>query len=237
MFKFSWISGLALVVLLGVPRFWIVLKANEYGDYRYTAAIFIVMVFLPFVLLKKEGRKQIGWVKAKEPRYVLRGFLIGILLSSVGYLVGHLIFQDSISNWFVYISKSYSVPEVLDVTSRFKYFILFAFMSMLFSPFGEELMYRGMIHQSFVDRFGQNTASQIDSLAFGLTHLAHFGIVFTATGWDFLIIPSLMWVALMFFCSRIFFLMKIKSGSLFGAISTHAGFNFGMTFWIFYFIL
>ncbi len=232
------IVGLSLILLLGVPRFWVVLRANETGDYKFTSIIFLIMIFLPFILLKKDGLREIGWKKVEDPRWVLRGFIAGIVLSSVGFLIGYLLYDYTISNWYVYISNSYSMlPETMDVTTRFKWFVLFAFVSMLFSPFGEELMYRGMIHKSFVSRFGENRASKIDSLAFALTHLAHFGIVFHQGSWQFLILPSILWVGLMFFVCRIFFLVKIKAGSLFAPIASHAGFNLGMTFWIFYFIL
>lgn len=238
MIRFTSLVGLILILALGVPRFWIVLKANESGDYRFTSMIFIIMIFLPFILLKKNGRREIGWKKADNPRWVLRGFLIGIILSSVGFLVGYLLYRYSISNWYVYISNSYQMlPETMDATTRFKWFMIFAFVSMLFSPLGEELMYRGMIHKSFVGRFGENSASKIDSAAFALTHLAHFGIVFHEGQWHFLVIPAILWVAMMFFVCRIFFLIRIKAGSLFGPIACHAGFNLGMTYWIFYWVL
>jgi len=43
---------------------------------------------------------------------------------------------------------------------------------MLFSPIGEEFLYRGIVHGSFVSRFGEWRASVFDSLAFALTHVA-----------------------------------------------------------------
>ena len=236
--KLTPLVGLSLILLFAIPRFYVVLEANQTGDYRFTSVIFMILIFLPFVLLRKEGLKQIGWSKVKDARWVLRGFIVGIILSSIGFLVGWLLYEYSVSNWYVYISRSFNtVPEAMDVTTRFKFFILFAVVSMLFSPLGEELMYRGLIHQSFAPKFGENVASKIDSSAFALTHLAHFGFVYDQGEWQFLFVPALLWVALMYFLCRLFFLMKIKSGSLFGPISCHAGFNLGMTFWIFYFVL
>ena len=108
---------------------------------------------------------------------------------------------------------------------------------MTFSPIGEELLYRGLIHQCFVPRYGRNKASIIDSLAFGITHLAHFGLIFSLGEWQFLPIPALLWVLLTFVSSRLFYYCKQKSGSIYGAILCHAGFNLAMTYFIFYHIL
>ena len=110
-------------------------------------------------------------------------------------------------------------------------------MSMLFSPIGEELFYRGMIHGSFSRKYGDNKASHIDSLAFALTHLAHFGIVYVDGQWDFLLLPSLLWLIFMFFTSRLFHYCKKRTGSILGAIVSHAAFNGCMMYFIFYHIL
>ena len=117
------------------------------------------------------------------------------------------------------------------------YFAIFAIIGMTFSPIGEELLYRGLIHQSFVPKFGNNKASILDSLAFAVVHLAHFGIIYTNGNWKFLIIPAILWITLMFLTSRLFYYCKIKTDSIYGAIIGHAGFNLAMTYFIFYHIL
>ena len=108
---------------------------------------------------------------------------------------------------------------------------------MTFSPIGEELFYRGVVHQAFVRRFGENGASRIDSLAFALTHLAHFGLVYVSGVWEIYPLPALMWVGAMFIISRLFFMCKLGSGSIWGAVVAHAGFNLGMSYFIWYWIL
>jgi hypothetical protein len=108
---------------------------------------------------------------------------------------------------------------------------------MTFSPIGEELFYRGVVHASFALEKSENTASIWDSIAFSLTHLAHFGIVFIDGKWKFIFIPALLWVTGMFFASRLFYLCKQKTKSLLGAVVCHAGFNVTMIYFIFYHIL
>ena len=236
--RFSPFWGLFFILFIGIPRFMIVLGANATGQYNYTSLIFVFMWLLPFILLNKEGRKKIGIVKTKKPWYLVYSLLVGTLICIPVFLLGNGLYGMSESNWFVYISRSYAgaLPSEFG-NERFIYFAIFAGISMIFSPIGEELMYRGFIHQCFEEKYGPNRASQIDSLAFALTHLAHFGILFTATGWVFKPIPALLWVICTYFVSRFFFFCKQKTASLGGAILCHAGFNLAMNYFIFYHIL
>jgi membrane protease YdiL (CAAX protease family) len=88
------------------------------------------------------------------------------------------------------------------------------FVVMAFSPVGEELLYQGLIHQSFVPGSGDNKASIIDGLAFSLVHLAHFGIVYSNVVFEILIVPALLWIILMFLTSRLFFMARLKPDQL-----------------------
>ena len=117
------------------------------------------------------------------------------------------------------------------------YFLIYAVVGMTFSPIGEELLYRGIIHGSFATQLGERKASWVDSLAFAVTHLAHFGIVFISGAWTFFLLPGLLWVIFMGAVSLLFLACKEKTGSILGAILCHAGYNFAMVYFIFYYIL
>ncbi len=235
--RFNWILGLVLIILLGAPRFFIVLKANITGNFNSVPIVFLIMWVLPFILLSKTGKKYIGLSKVISKQWIIYSFLLGIAVCLFVYFTGIFLFEKTTSNWFVYISKSVTASSSIDNSERFIYFLISAFMSMIFSPIGEELFYRGLVHSCFQTNIGDNKASCADSLAFALTHLAHFGIVFINKQWHFLIIPSLLWVLLMFLTSRIFYLCKKKTGSITGAIVSHAAFNLTMMYLIFYCIL
>jgi membrane protease YdiL (CAAX protease family) len=237
--SFNWRFGLALILLFGIPRFLIVLEANRTGNYNFTSIIFVIMALSPFLLLHKEGRRAIGLLKPKNAVWLLKSFALGIFICTLIFMLGKFLYGASINNWFVYVSKSYqSIPvEELKGSNRSLYFVMFAIIGMTFSPVGEELLYRGLIHQSFVPAFGNNKASIIDSLAFSLVHLAHFGIVYSDGVFEILIVPSILWIILMFLTSRLFFYCKTKTGSIYGAIAGHAGFNLAMTYFIFYHLL
>jgi membrane protease YdiL (CAAX protease family) len=109
-----------------------------------------------------------------------------------------------------------------------------AIVGMTFSPIGEELFFRGIVHSSFAKSFGDKKASIIDSSAFAIIHISHFGLVFINNQWDLLIIPTVIWVLSMFFISISFYKCREKSGSLFGAMICHSAFNLGMIYCIFY---
>jgi len=237
-FKFNWVFGLALVLLLGIPRFIIVLHSNITGNYSRIGLIFLCMWFSPIIFLTKTGRSHIGIKKPVNYYWLLYSFIIGVILCSIIFSIGILLYKQTYNNWFVYIAKSYSASGiVLNGSERQIYFLIYSITGMTFSPIGEELFYRGIVHGSFAGRFGEQKASIFDSLAFAITHLSHFGIVYVLGGWQFLLIPSLLWVIFMFLSGRIFFLCKENTGSILGAIISHAAFNVTMMYFIFFQIL
>lgn len=236
--KFNSLFGATLIIVFSVPRFLMVLEANRTGNYNFTSIIFVVMALAPFLLLTKAGRQRIGLKKVTYPGRLFQSFVLGMLLCTIVYLAGKYLYQDTIENWFFYISRSFKTISLEELhKSRSLYFVLFALVGMTFSPLGEEFLYRGLIHESFVPKLGNNGSSLIDSAAFALVHLAHFGIVFLQGHWDILYIPALLWMLFMFVASRLFFYCKTRSNSIFGAVFCHAGFNFAMTYFIFYHIL
>jgi membrane protease YdiL (CAAX protease family) len=238
LFEFKGLFALFLILLLGIPRFIIVLAANATGNYNLVPVVFLLMILLPFIFLSTEGRKSIGLVRPKSYRWLVYSFMSGIALITLVFFAGWLLYADTISNWFVYISKSYAVSKTgLQGNDRHIYFVIYAVIGMSFSPVGEELFYRGLVHGALAGSYQEKTASTLDSLAFALTHLAHFGIVYIAGGWHFLFLPAVLWVCGMFLASKIFFFSKQKTGSIWGAVVCHAGFNLAMMYFIFYWIL
>jgi uncharacterized protein len=238
LFPFNWVFGLLLIFLLGIPRFIIALQANVTGNYNLITFIFIFMLFAPVIFLTKKGRREIGIKKPANYHWLLYSFLAGIALCVIMFIAAELFFNETVRNWFVYISSSYKAPRTgLSGSERLIFFSIYALIGMTFSPVGEELFYRGIVHGSFVDRYGEQKSSIIDSLAFSLTHLAHFGIIYNSGTWSFHFLPALLWVFFMFMASRLFFLCKQKTGSILGAVFCHASYNLTMMYFIFYHIL
>ena len=133
-------------------------------------------------------------------------------------------------NWYEYIGKSYNIPDEITGQEKKIMFAIMAITGMTFSPIGEELFFRGIVHNSFANSLGDKKASIIDSLAFSLTHISHFGLVFINNNWDFYLLPALIWVLSTFLVSVLFFQMKRITGSIWGAVICHSGFNLGMIY-------
>lgn len=232
--KLNWKFGLFLVLLICVPRFILVLKANETGKYNLIGLVMFISAIVPFIFLNKHGRKQIGIKLTKKIGFVFLALSFGIVFSFILHCLGLGLFENSYENWYVYIGKSYNIPEAISTQDKRLMFIIMASMGMIFSPIGEEFFFRGIVHHSFAISVGNAKASIIDSLAFALTHISHFGLVFINGKWDFYLVPALIWIVGMFLVSILFFQMKKRTNSIWGAVLCHSGFNLGMIYCIFY---
>ena len=237
-FTYNWVFGLALILLFGIPRFIMVLQANVSGGYSSVFIIFLLMWFAPLIFLTKLGRKNMEMKRPNSYLRLLYSFVLGALSCVLIFGVFWLLYQNTESNAFAYISRISGAPmgDISD-SDKLIYFIIAVIPSMLVSPIGEEFFYRGVVHGSFVGQFGEAKASVFDSLAFAFTHLAHFGIVYLAGQWTFLPLPAIIWVISMFAVSQLFFRCKLMCDSILGAIFSHAGFNFAMMYFIFYVLL
>lgn len=233
-FDFNWKFGLFLTLIICIPRFILVLNANETANYSYIGLVMFISAITPFIFLSKHGRKAIGLTGTKKYNWLLLASIAGIIFSIVLYLLGYMIYKNTFENWYVYIGKSYNIPSEIEPDKKLIMFAIMAITGMIFSPIGEELFFRGIVHSSFAKSFGDIKASAIDGSVFALTHVSHFGLVFINNEWDFLTVPTLIWVLSMFVVSVLFYFFRKRSNSLLGSIVCHAGFNLGMIYCIFY---
>lgn len=161
------------------------------------------MWFVPFIFLTGYGRKCIGIRKPDHCGRLFLSFIAGGMSCAVIFALFFLLYDKTIDNAFVYIGGN-NPGAFISGPDKQLYFWIAVIPSMIFSPIGEEFLYRGMIHGSFVQRFGESKASVLDSLAFAVTHVAHFGIVYVSGIWQFLPFPAVLWVLSMFVVSQIF---------------------------------
>lgn len=230
--------GFILILVFGVSRFLLLLNTKQVDSYGLILLLFVAMMIFPFLILTNKGMVAIGFNRPHNHWSLLVCFIYGIVTCSVIFFIGQLIYKDTSSNWFVYIANSYqSNLAGMTESNKLNLFITYGLIAITFSPIGQELLYRGLIHRCFYIEYSNNTASIITNAAFALTQLAHFGIIFSGGFWQFLFIPALIWVFLMYLTGRLFYTFREKTGSIFGSIFGHAGFNLAMLFYIFYFIL
>ncbi|GMN06301.1 hypothetical protein MTsPCn5_16900 [Croceitalea sp. MTPC5] len=233
-FNFDWKFGLFLILLICIPRFVLVLLGNEAGNMQYVGIIMLISAIAPFVFLSKYGRKGAGIKRPTNYGWLIIAFAIGVIFSVLLYFLGEMLYGNSYENWYNYIGKSYNIPEGIDQQNKLNLFYINALIGMTFSPIGEELFFRGIVHSSFANSLGDKTASLVDSSAFAIVHISHFGLIFINQEWKFLLTPTLIWVLSMFCVGILFYICRKRSGSILGAIICHAAFNLGMTYCIFY---
>jgi membrane protease YdiL (CAAX protease family) len=233
-FKLNRKFGLLLLLIVCIPRFILVLNANKTGNYSIIGLVMFVSALIPFIFLNKPGRRQIGIKTTKKLHFLIIAMAAGIVFSIILHFLGQVLYGASYENWYEYIGKSYNIPEGIPAHDKRILFMIMAGSGMIFSPVGEELFFRGIVHRSFAKSMGDKKASIADSLAFAITHISHFGLVFINGILDFYIVPALIWVICMFLTGILFFQMKKLTDSLWGAIFCHSGFNLGMIYSIFY---
>jgi len=233
--RFNWVLGLSLILIFGLLRFIAVLYGIQTGDNQYLSIIFTIMILLPFAILSKKGKQYIKIQKPKNLLSLIYSFLLGMTICLAIFFIGQVLYGNELSNWFKYIGESYPIDfTTISASDKQIYFLVFVGIGMTFSPLGEELLYRGLVHGAFLKKYGEKKSAIIDSAAFGLTHLAHFGLIYNNNTWSFYLIPGLIWVTLMFLTGLIFNISKSISNSVLGAIISHMAFNITMTYLIFY---
>jgi len=235
-FGFNWKFGLFLILIVCIPRFILVLNANVSGNYGSIGLIMTVSAITPFIFLSKYGRKEIGLTKPEKYNRLLIAFVFGLIAAILLYALGQILYGNAYENWYVYIGKSYNIPTDITPGDKKIMFAVTALTGMIFSPVGEELFFRGIVHSSFAKSVGERKASIVDGSAFALTHVSHFGLVLINNKWNFFIVPAIIWITSMFLMSLLFFAFRKYSGSISGAIICHAAFNLGMIYCIFYLI-
>ncbi|MBG8552245.1 CPBP family intramembrane glutamic endopeptidase [Hymenobacter guriensis] len=239
-FRFNWKTGAVLVTIFTLARFALVLHANVTRSYQLVAFTFVAMVLLPFVVLTRAGRQNIGWVMPTRWGGVLLGAALGVGSCAALFYLTSFLFGEGEGNSLAYVARSYgNIAQQLNEHNRLAFFLIFSVPSMVFSPIGEELFYRGLVHECFAGRLGHRGAALVDSAAFALVHLAHFGLVYAGpgAGWRFLPGPALVWVVALFGTCLLFSVARRRSGSVVGAIVAHSLFNLTMNYFIFYHLL
>lgn len=230
-------TGLILLVVFSAVRFALVMQANVTKNYGLVSLLFVAMALAPLILLTRSGRRRIG-IRPPSPLGLVAGLVVGMACCILMAVSAGLLFGAGDANAFVYVAGTYAgLPDPMDDQTRLILFLVFALIGMSFSPIGEELFYRGLVHETFVQRLGERRAALVDAGAFALVHLSHFGLVWGASGWRLLPGPALWWVVGLFATALVFTWARRISRSVFGAVAAHAGFNLIMTAWTFYGVL
>ncbi|PUA26520.1 MAG: hypothetical protein B0W54_22480 [Cellvibrio sp. 79] len=197
---------------------------------------FCVMAVLPWILLTREGRRQIGLQKPGYSPSWLLAIIAGISAALFCFALGYLLFGITVDNWFVNIGNSYKAMMDTSAMSFWVLSLIFTIPAILFSPIGEEIFYRGQLQKTLEQKFTIRTSTVIECTLFALVHQVHHGIIKTTSGLTYLPVSGAIWFVLMFLVAWMFALLRSKSGSIFVAIIAHVVFNITMNTTIFLFL-
>jgi membrane protease YdiL (CAAX protease family) len=228
----AWILNALLFILMGFLRAYGMLGPESARIFIMLG--FLVMWFLPVVFLSKNGRRAIGLKKPERPAWLLWGTLIGAAAALLTFLIGFFLYRNSPDNWFVSVHDTYMVDPQLAQSSKAIVFLIYTIPAVIFSPVGEELFFRGMIHESVRQLWGNRLATAVNALAFGAIHILHHGLTMEAAGLHFLGLSGLLWVLLMMGLSWLFTICRQRGGSIWPAVLGHAAFNLIMNLTIFF---
>lgn len=220
-----------MFVLLGIIR-----VTGLYREEIYLVVFgFLIMWVLPVIFFSKNGRRIIGIKKPGLWLWLPLSFLLGIIAAVAFYFLGYLLFGTGIENWGMTVAREFSGQEEILIPAVFAVVTLF---SMLFSPIGEELFFRGMVQEVLHERLSSyKLAGFWSSFLFAAIHLPHHEIFFSGLGFFSILIPLAIWFILMFLVSKLFIFARVKSGSIFGAIACHSGFILGMNLFVYHVLI
>ncbi len=194
---------------------------------------FCLMAIMPWILLKSEGRKQIGLKKSSAKKMYWQGILLGALAALICFAVGFLLFGTGHDNWYISIANNYRSRLDTSGFSLIQLHLVFTIPALIFSPIGEEIFFRGLLQRTLEDHLTHNTSAVIECGAFGIVHLCHHGLLRTSSGLIFQPVSGPVWVLLMFLTALLFVWIRKRSGSIYPAILSHAAFNLTMNVVIF----
>lgn len=189
---------------------------------------FFIMAVSPWILLGPEGRRQIGLKRPIRFPDFGTAFLLGSLAAATCFALGVALFDHSRDNWFLTIADNYRKTVRTAGFSTLQLHLIFTTPALIFSPFGEEIFFRGVFQRGLEERFDRKTSTFIECAVFGIVHLCHHGILATTTGLTVLPLSGGIWMVLMFGTGYLFAVIRKRSDSLWPAILSHMAFNLTM---------
>lgn len=194
---------------------------------------FVLMMLAPWVVLNREGRRQIGLARPASAWTYLPAVLIGALAAALCFGLGMAVFGLGADNWFVTIASYYRRSVDTSNFTLAQLHLTFTLPALLFSPVGEELFFRGVLQRALEERLNTTTSTVGECAAFGLVHLCHHGLLPGVVGVILLPWSGAIWVLLMFALALYFARLRRRSHSLLPPIAAHAAFNLTMNVFIF----
>ena len=192
------------------------------------------LALTPHLFFHREGRRRTGLRLPRRPWWILWGILLGAAGAALCYWLGVTLFGTTDDNWFVSVRRAFAITPEMAALPTAQLFWIISIPSMIFSPLGEEIFFRGLLQQAAEERWNHRTGVILDAGWFALVHLFHHGVLRIDGQLRVLPLSGAVWVALIFATGVLFACLRRKTGSLVAPILSHAAFNLAMNYTIFY---
>lgn len=222
-----WLFSLLVLALLTAMRFYAVF-GPPWARILFLIH-FLAMWALPFLVLSAQGRREIGLCKqGNSPSALALSALAGACAGFAVYAAGMALYGTSPDNWCVSIRDGFHLAEMRATMPLAVAFAAVVIPAMIVSPIGEEILFRGLLQQSFALRWNVPVATVVNGLAFGLVHLHVHGLWHDAAGFHLRLVSGALMVLLMAGVSAVFTLCRLRTGSLYAAMIAHSACNLAM---------
>lgn len=101
---------------------------------------FVLMAATPWLLLNRDGRKQIGLARPLRRTDFVWAVASGALLALGCFLLGWALFGISRDNWYVSIADNYRAIMNTNGFPLWKLHLIFTLPALIFSPIGEKVI-------------------------------------------------------------------------------------------------
>ena len=198
-------------------------------NFQFIALSMVVVWPLPWLLCAREGRRGIGFRAPVSRWWMLGGPAVALAVLGTGAATTWALFGSGANNWFTHHAAELgriaeSVPPGLSATALFW---ALTFPPMIFSPLGEEFLYRGFLLRVGSARWGDRAGNVVQAAAFAVVHLAHYGLLPVQPAMIAVYLPTNFVVALVLAWT------VRRSGSLWVAVAAHSVYNLGLNALVF----
>lgn len=215
-----------VVVVFGVHAS---IRFGGLWDFQLIVLSMVVVWPLPWLLCAREGRAEIGLRAPVSWWWMLSGPAAGLAVLGSGAATAWALFGSGADNWFTHHAAELGriagdVPPGLSAPALFWALTI---PPMIFSPLGEEFLYRGFLLRAGSARWGDRAGNVVQAAAFAIVHLAHYGLLPVQPALIALYLPTNFVVAL------VLAWMVRRSGSLWVAVVAHSVYNLGLNALVF----
>ncbi len=229
----SWLLSLLVLAILAAARYYAVLGPPR-ARILFPLHI-LVMWALPFIFLSTHGRSHIGLHKPANAASALAlSALAGAACGLAIFIFGIAFYANSPNNWDLSIRNSFQIDQLRRLLPPTAVLAVMVLPAMILTPVGEEILFRGLIQQSFALRWNAFAGILANGVAFGLIHLHVHGLWHDATGFHFRLVSGALVVLLLSAASAVFTLCRLRFGSLYAAMVAHAACNLAIIAAVFF---